>query len=171
MWHLCLLPPGIGFGHLKVMVKVMMRTSFGGLGLQHAKVIMVLASLFLAFRLRGRAGLDDPGECQDNVTGWRTLLYFSEAALKNKIIELHLTMWHHCHMTETLFESDVELECHKMAQFPYTFYHVMKLFSTVLTFMSRDMTKPTKWLCTQRRPRSAWASAHSDQSLRCALNG
>ena len=30
------------------------------------------------------------------------------------------------------------------------------------------MTKPTKWLCAQRRLRSAWASAQSDQSLRCA---
>ena len=37
--------------------------------------------------------------------------------------------------------------------------------------MSRDMTKPTKWLCTQRRLRSALASAQSDPSLRCALNG
>ena len=27
--------------------------------------------------------------------------------------------------------------------------------------------KPTKWLCTQWRLRSAWASAQSDQSLRC----
>ena len=26
-------------------------------------------------------------------------------------------------------------------------------------YMSRDMTKPTKWLCVQRRLRSAWASA------------
>ena len=26
-------------------------------------------------------------------------------------------------------------------------------------------------LCAQRRPRSAWASARSDQSLRCTLNG
>ena len=26
------------------------------------------------------------------------------------------------------------------------------------------MTKPTKWLCAQRRLRSAWASAQSDQS-------
>ena len=33
------------------------------------------------------------------------------------------------------------------------------------------MTKPTKWLCAQRRLRSAWASAQSDQSLPCALNG
>ena len=32
--------------------------------------------------------------------------------------------------------------------------------------MSRDMTKPTKWLCVQRKLRSAWASAQSDQSLR-----
>ena len=29
------------------------------------------------------------------------------------------------------------------------------------------MTKPTKWLCAQWRLRSAWASAQSDQSLRC----
>ena len=33
--------------------------------------------------------------------------------------------------------------------------------------MSRLMSKPTKWLCSQRI-RSAWASAQSDQSLRCA---
>ena len=37
--------------------------------------------------------------------------------------------------------------------------------------MSRLMTKPTKWLCAQQRLRSAWASAQSDQSHRCALNG
>ena len=30
--------------------------------------------------------------------------------------------------------------------------------------MSRDMTKPTKWVCTHRRLRSAWASARFDQS-------
>ena len=33
--------------------------------------------------------------------------------------------------------------------------------------MSRLMTKPTMWLCAQRRLRSAWASAKSDQGLRC----
>ena len=38
-------------------------------------------------------------------------------------------------------------------------------------YLSRLMTKPTKWLCAQRRCRSAWASAQSDHSLRCALNG
>ena len=27
--------------------------------------------------------------------------------------------------------------------------------------------EPTIWLCAQRRLRSAWASAQSDQSLRC----
>ena len=32
------------------------------------------------------------------------------------------------------------------------------------------MTKPTKWVCAQRRLRSAWAFAQSDQSRRCALN-
>ena len=35
--------------------------------------------------------------------------------------------------------------------------------------MSRHTTKPTKWLCTQRKPRSAWASAQSDQSSLCTL--
>ena len=37
--------------------------------------------------------------------------------------------------------------------------------------LSRLMTKPRMWLCAQRRLRSAWASAQSDQSLRCALSG
>ena len=47
--------------------------------------------------------------------------------------------------------------------FPFQFeYHHQK---------SHDMTKPTMWLCAQRRLRSAWASAQSDQSLRCAING
>ena len=34
-------------------------------------------------------------------------------------------------------------------------------------YMSRDMTKSTKWVCAQRRLKSAWASAQSDQSLHC----
>ena len=33
--------------------------------------------------------------------------------------------------------------------------------------LSRDMTKQTKWVCAQRRLRSACASAQSDQSLCC----
>ena len=37
--------------------------------------------------------------------------------------------------------------------------------------MSRDMTKPAKWVCAQQRLSSAWASAQSDQSIRWALNG
>ena len=45
------------------------------------------------------------------------------------------------------------------------------LFSSVRMHVSHDLTKPTKWVCAQRRLRSAWASAQSDQSLRCALNG
>ena len=40
-----------------------------------------------------------------------------------------------------------------------------------LQYMSHLMTKQTKWLCSQQRLRSAWASAQSDQSLRCLLNG
>ena len=33
--------------------------------------------------------------------------------------------------------------------------------------MSQSMTKPTEWMWAQRRLRSAWASAQSDQSLLC----
>ena len=33
--------------------------------------------------------------------------------------------------------------------------------------LSHNMTKPTKWVCAQRRLRSAWASPQSDQSLCC----
>ena len=44
-------------------------------------------------------------------------------------------------------------------------YIVLKMFLTVQ--LSRDMTKPTKWLCAQRRFRSAWESAQSEHSLRC----
>ena len=43
-------------------------------------------------------------------------------------------------------------------------------FCLAVDHLSRDMTKPTKWLCAQRRLRSAWASVQSDQSLRCVLN-
>ena len=37
------------------------------------------------------------------------------------------------------------------------------------TDLSHNMTKPTEWVCTQRRLRSAWASTQSEQSLRCPL--
>ena len=39
-----------------------------------------------------------------------------------------------------------------------------------LKYLSPDMTKSKIWVCAQRRLGSAWASAQSDQSLRCALN-
>ena len=46
------------------------------------------------------------------------------------------------------------------------------LFRKQWHHMSRLMSKQsTNWLCAQRRLRSAWTSAHSDRSLRCALNG
>ena len=61
----------------------------------------------------------------------------------------------------------------KMESFPsywyivYMFVYTCTLDIWVRVYMSRDMTKPAKWLCAQRRLRSAWASAQSDQSLRC----
>ena len=40
----------------------------------------------------------------------------------------------------------------------------MSIFVHCWLYMSHDMTKQTKWLCAQRRLRSAWASVQSDQS-------
>ena len=40
--------------------------------------------------------------------------------------------------------------------------------AVVFANMSRDMTKPTKWVCAQRRLRSAWVSAQSNLSSLCA---
>ena len=39
--------------------------------------------------------------------------------------------------------------------------------SVLILHVNHDMTKPTNWECAQRRLRSAWAFAQSDQSLRC----
>ena len=53
---------------------------------------------------------------------------------------------------------------------PCPFFNVIfqsLLLSSSHIQVSRDMTRPTKWMCAQRRLRSAWASAQSDQSLRC----
>ena len=43
-----------------------------------------------------------------------------------------------------------------------TFYSSSLLFHRFS--LSHDMIKPTMWVCAQRRLRSAWASAQSDQS-------
>ena len=44
--------------------------------------------------------------------------------------------------------------------------HFSPTFNMNVKKLSRDMTKPTKRVCAQRRLRSAWASGQSDQSLR-----
>ena len=47
--------------------------------------------------------------------------------------------------------------------------HYLMVKPPLLNFYdkSRNVTKPTKWVCAQQRLRSAWAFAQSDQSLRC----
>ena len=49
-------------------------------------------------------------------------------------------------------------------------FQKQKMWNVTVDAMSRDMIKPAKCVCAQRRFRSGWASAQSDQSLRCALN-
>ena len=63
------------------------------------------------------------------------------------------------------------ISSHTKFKFGHTLFKclVSHLIAAWTNILSRDMTKPTKWLCAQRKPRSAWASAQSDQSLRCAL--
>ena len=46
------------------------------------------------------------------------------------------------------------------------FFHSIVLLQVMWLF-NNDMWKPTKWPCAQRRLRSAWAFAKSDQNLRC----
>ena len=49
--------------------------------------------------------------------------------------------------------------------------NVWHALAAMRSSLSHDMTKPTKWVCAQRRLRSDWADAQADQSLRCAFNG
>ena len=57
-----------------------------------------------------------------------------------------------------------------LSQFAITFVFVTRYRNDPNNNLSRDMTKPTMWLCAHRRLRSAWASAdaQADLSLRWA---
>ena len=46
----------------------------------------------------------------------------------------------------------------------HIFQSPMKYFVSCFNYVSHEMTQPIKWVCAQRRLRSAWASAQSDQS-------
>ena len=49
------------------------------------------------------------------------------------------------------------------------FLNVSNFVRLHFSFLSHLMKKPAKWLCAQRRLRSAWASPQSDQSSLCTL--
>ena len=52
--------------------------------------------------------------------------------------------------------------------FPYQVCKKGFVMLHLFRYLNRLMTKPTKWLCAQRRLRPAWASSQSDQeSLLC----
>ena len=67
--------------------------------------------------------------------------------------------------------SMVKFHGDRLEQYVHTVVNVVSSSFSLNQYLSHDTIKPTKWLCAQRRPRSDWASAQSDQSLRCALNG
>ena len=68
--------------------------------------------------------------------------------------------------TKTLIRSVSLLFVYGKNRFSHDMAHIIVNF----VHLSRLVIKPTKWLCAQRRLRSDWASAQSDQSLCCALN-
>ena len=61
----------------------------------------------------------------------------------------------------------LHFECHQTQRSSIKLIYLVLALSMciIYTEMSRDMTKPTKWVCAQRRLKSAWASVQSDQSL------
>ena len=69
-------------------------------------------------------------------------------------------------LSPAFFSSPVEFSVFFVGEVTRTSLHS---FIHIALLLSRDMSKPTMWLYAQRRLRSAWASAQSDQSLRCAL--
>ena len=71
----------------------------------------------------------------------------------------HKLLWTTCHMA--CFAGSQNTHAHS--------FRVKLTFEgyNILLQMSRDMTKPTQWVCAQRRLWSAWTSAQSDQSLLC----
>ena len=81
----------------------------------------------------------------------KTFFFFSKPHICSKCILLDLYV-------------RVFLEPNIHGYIVYMFVYTCILDIWVRVYMSRDMTKPTKWLCAQRRLRSAWASAQSDQS-------
>ena len=88
---------------------------------------------------------------------------------------------HSTNISEQFLSKYPQWDSKKVSLFHFSHYKSMETFScysnkstlaiSIKNNMSQLMTKPTKWPCPQQRLRSAWASAQSDQSLRCALNG
>ena len=77
-----------------------------------------------------------------------------------------LSLW-----TDTLGQRTSVIKIYTICHSVCIFWSQFSIVKPECPHFSRLMTKPTNWLCTQRRLRSAWASAQSDQSLCCALNG
>ena len=72
------------------------------------------------------------------------------------------------HFNVTKAISDTCIRTRLRTSWCYRFCCVMKALYQRSNIISRDMTNPTIWVCSQRRLKAAWASAQSDQSLRCA---
>ena len=89
----------------------------------------------------------------------------------------HVFSWHGSHGPNRMWRSlgmpqskITAIQSHDHWRFP-TISLLSTIFYTGKEHVQNNcrlMTKPTKWLCAQRRLRSAWASAQSGQSLLCA---
>ena len=65
--------------------------------------------------------------------------------------------------------SELRAKRHRLKEKTFTVHSDFSqvVLPNVGKYLSRHMTKPTNWLCAQRRLRAAWESAQSDQSSLC----
>ena len=114
--------------------------------------------------------LEDTNSLDGAHTVWITTNKMNLAFVYHHIIEktkqyIHVDVIYNWNLMAMAWDYTTQPSSHTnydYQQISHKIYH-----KTWQQHFSHDMTKPTKWVCAQRRLRSAWASAQSDQSLRC----
>ena len=94
----------------------------------------------------------------------RAKIFFSGQS-KNKIFFSKQHTCSKCNLLDLYVRVFLEPNIHGYIFYMFVYTCILDIW--VQVYMTCDMTKQTKWLCAQRRLRSAWASAQSDQSLHC----
>ena len=91
------------------------------------------------------------------------------------LVQSTCTVWN-AHIVRNIYKTSFPIDkffrkfCQNLKYLPYIWRNVKPkrtAFQKSRKDLSHNITKPTKWVCAQRRLRSAWASTQSDQSFRC----